>query len=127
MSKHRILIVEDEQIIQMDLQDRLERLGYEIAGVATSGPAAIEAAERENPDIILMDIRLQGEMDGVEAAQQIRLFHDGPLVYITAHAEIRTLGRAAGTEPYFYLIKPVRPEDLSAVLDTASEQMRLRG
>jgi len=69
--------------------------------------------------VILMDIRLEGDMDGIEAAVQIRTRLDMPIIYVTALADIRNLGRAAGTEPYFYLIKPVRPSELKAVLESA--------
>jgi len=119
MSKPRVLIVEDEQIIQLDLHDQVERFGYEVAGVAASGAEAIANAMEAHPDVILMDIRLQGEMDGIQAAQQIRLAETAPIIYLTAVAEIRLIGRATGTEPYFYIIKPVRPDDLRAMLESA--------
>ncbi len=119
MSKPRVLVVEDETIIQLDLLDRLAKMGYEVAGVAVSGAQAIAKASETRPDLILMDVRLEGEMDGIEAALQIRLSQNMPIVYLTALAEIRNFGRATGTEPYFYLVKPVRPRDLQRTLENA--------
>jgi DNA-binding response OmpR family regulator len=119
MNTAKVLIVEDEQIIQLDLQDRMEQFGYEVSGLAASGADAIKQAHDSSPDLILMDIRLEGEMDGIEAAVQIRLNQHMPIIYVTALSDIRNLGRAAGTEPYFYLIKPVRPAELKATIENA--------
>ncbi len=119
MSKARVLVVEDEPIIQLDLLDRLAEMGYDVAGVAVTGAQAVAQASETRPDLVLMDVRLKGEMDGIEAALQIRLSQHMPIVYLTALAEIRNFGRAAGTEPYFYLVKPVRPRDLQMMIENA--------
>ena len=116
MRKPRVLIVEDEHIIQMDLADQLERFGFQIAGLASSGEDAVRIAEETVPDLVLMDILLDGELDGIQAALQIRLNRNMPIVYLTALADIRVMGRASGTEPYFYLIKPVRPMELNSMV-----------
>jgi CheY-like chemotaxis protein len=120
--KPRILIVEDEHIIQLDLKERLEQFGYEVVGLAGSGAEAVEMARHTRPNVVLMDVRLEGEMDGVEAALQIRLQQDMPIVYLTALADIRNLGRASGTEPYFYLLKPVRSRELRAMVENAMQR-----
>jgi two-component system, cell cycle sensor histidine kinase and response regulator CckA len=106
MSKARILIVEDEAIVAADLSQKLARLGYEIAGVTGGGPEAVQLARERRPDLVLMDIRLQGEMDGVEATQAIGRDSAVPVIYLTAHADPATLERAKVTEPFGYILKP---------------------
>src|SRR4051812_34960318 len=82
----RILIVEDESIVQLDLQNRLERLGYAVVGVASRGEEAIAKAVELGPDLVLMDVSLDGPMDGIEAARQIRAVRNTPVLYVTAYA-----------------------------------------
>jgi CheY-like chemotaxis protein len=82
----RILIVEDESIVQLDLQNRLERLGYAVVGVASRGEEAIAKAVELGPDLVLMDVSLAGPMDGIEAARQIRAVRNTPVLYVTAYA-----------------------------------------
>src|SRR5512133_1873183 len=94
-----ILVVEDSSLISLDIQRALKFLGYGIAGSAATGIEAIEAAEKLKPDLILMDIRLKGDMDGIEATRQIKLKHDIPVVYLTAYADEATIERAKVTEP----------------------------
>ncbi len=92
------MIVEDEVIVAMDVQQRLERLGYNVVAHATSGEEAITLAMREMPDLILMDIKIQGEMDGIDAAARIRATHDIPIIYVTAFSGDDTIiARADGT------------------------------
>jgi PAS domain S-box-containing protein len=110
--KARILIVEDESIIALDIRDRLESLGYAIAGVASSGNEAIQMAAETQPSAVLMDIRLKGAMDGVQAAEQIRAHFDIPVVYLTAYSDETTLQRAKITEPFGYLLKPFEDREL---------------
>ena len=106
MSKGKILVVEDNNIVAKDIQGRLQKLEYDIAGTAKSGQEAIEKATATLPDLILMDIKLRGEMDGVEAAREIRARLDIPVVYLTAYADEKTLTRAKITEPFGYIVKP---------------------
>lgn len=102
----RILVVEDEQIVSKDIQIRLKRFGYEIAGAATSGEDAVSLAKETRPDLVMMDIMLKGEMMGTEAAEIIRNQYDIPVIYLTAYADQGTLKRAKVTEPYGYVLKP---------------------
>jgi CheY-like chemotaxis protein len=106
MTQPHILVVEDEGIVALELRNRLQGMGYHIAGVADSGEHAIEKAARLKPDLILMDIKLKGQMDGVMAAEQIRINFDIPIIYLTAYADEHTLQRAKITTPYGYVLKP---------------------
>ncbi len=117
--KARILVVEDEAIVAMSLQARLENLRYAVVGVVASGEEAIERAADLSPDLILMDIRLSGTMDGIEAAEQIRVRFDIPVVYLTAHADQAMLQRAKLTGPFGYLIKPVDERALHTAIEVA--------
>lgn len=108
----RILVVEDEPIVALDIQTRLERRGYCIQGIASSGEEAIALALEAQPDLILMDIKLKGEMDGIEAAQRIHDISDVPVVYLTAFADEFTLQRAKLTEPFGYILKPFEEREL---------------
>jgi CheY-like chemotaxis protein len=119
MSKARILIVEDEAIVAEDLSQMLARLGYDIAGVTGSGSGAVELARERRPDLVLMDIRLQGGMDGVEVAQAIHRDGAVPIIYLTAHADAATLERAKVTEPFGYLLKPFDERQLESHIQTA--------
>ena len=99
MAKARILIVEDESIIALDLSGILRGLGYEVSGIVPSGTKAVEAAVADPPDLILMDIILLGDMDGIEASRRIRSSRDIPIIYLTANADPATVQRARDTEP----------------------------
>ena len=94
MGASRILIVEDEAIVALDLEGRLARMGYEAVGRATSGEDAIALALAHRPDLVLMDIRLSGEMDGISAADEIRRSIRAPVIFLTAYSEDATLNRA---------------------------------
>ena len=94
MAEDRILIVEDETIVAMDISRILHGLGYNVVAIVGSGPAAIEAAGVHQPDLVLMDIRLQGPMDGTEAATVIHERHRIPIVFLTAHADQVTVDRS---------------------------------
>ena len=120
MDKLRVLIVEDEAIVSMDLRYMLESLGYTVPAEVGSGEEAVNAASQRRPDVVLMDIRLSGEMDGIDTAAQIRDQFDVPVVYLTAHADEATLERAKLTEPFGYLSKPVDLGELLAILGTVS-------
>lgn len=115
----RILVVEDETIVAKDIQSRLKKFGYTVPTVAASGEEAINKAAETSPDLILMDIRLKGEIDGVEAARQIHDRFDVPVIYLTAYADDRTLARAKETEPSGYLIKPFKERELYTTIEIA--------
>ncbi|MBI4764266.1 MAG: PAS domain-containing protein [Deltaproteobacteria bacterium] len=119
MSPARILIVEDEGIEALDLQQRLNSLGYSAPDIASTGEEAVKMAEAGSPDLVLMDIMLSGEIDGVTAAGQIQARFDIPIIYLTAYADEDTLQRAKITEPYAYIVKPFRERDLHITIDVA--------
>jgi CheY-like chemotaxis protein len=119
MAKAQILVVEDDNITVMELQDRLQKLGYAVSGVASYGEEAIEKAGKTRPDLVLMDIRLKGNMNGIEAAKDIRTRFDIPVIYLTALADEDTLQRAKATEPYGYISKPFDERGLQAAVEIA--------
>ncbi|MBT9439463.1 MAG: response regulator, partial [Desulfobacterales bacterium] len=119
MSNSRILIVEDEGIIAKDIQSTLNRLGYSVIGIASSGEEAIKKAMEIHPDIVLMDIVLEGAMDGVEAAEYIHDHFDIPVVYLTAYSDDTTLQRAKITEPFGYILKPFHEKELYTTIEMA--------
>jgi two-component system sensor histidine kinase/response regulator len=125
LTKARILIVEDEIIVGLDIQHELTGLGYRVTDIVTSGPEAIQKAAQTRPDLILMDIRLAGEMDGIEAAEEIRQGLSLPVVYLTAYADAETLQRAKLTEPFGYIIKPYQERDLHTTIEMALYKHRL--
>ena len=115
----RIMIVEDEAIVSLDIQGRLQSLGYEVTGVAASGAQALKLVEESSPDLILMDIMLEGDMDGIDAAAIINKNHDIPIIYLTAYADNDTLKRAKITEPFGYIIKPFEDRELNLTIEMA--------
>ncbi|MFC1671406.1 response regulator [Spirochaetota bacterium] len=117
MNKKRILLVEDEQIVAMNVRDKLELKNFEVLQIASSGKDAIEIAMNENPDLILMDIVLTGEMTGIEAAGIIQKELDIPIIYITANADKVNVQDAKGTFPYGFLNKPINIRDLYTNID----------
>lgn len=117
MVASRILVVEDERIVAKDLELRLQALGYEVVGVAATGSDAVRLTSELSPDLVMMDIRLHGEMDGIEAAARIRKDHFIPVVYLTAHSDEETLKRAQVTEPYGYILKPFQERELRTVIE----------
>jgi signal transduction histidine kinase/DNA-binding response OmpR family regulator len=123
MAPQKILVVEDENIVAMDLRTTLTRLGYEVVDTVGTGPQAIEQAERREPDLVLMDIQLRGSMDGIEAADRIRHL-DVPVVYLTAFSDDATLRRARETEPFGYVLKPFDDRELQIVIELGIHRHR---
>jgi len=119
MDKPRILIVEDETIVAMDLMELLHRLGYAVAGIGASAEEAISLAASTSPDLILMDINLRGPMDGVEAARSITSRSEVPIVFLTAHGDSATVSRSMDASPYGYLVKPFEERVLHRVIEVA--------
>jgi len=119
MKASKILIVEDEAIVAADLAAKLTRLGYEIVGTAMDGLEAVEMTCRAGPDLVLMDIQLEGEMDGIEAAEEIRRRCHAPLIYLTAHSDRETLARAKLTGPFGYILKPFQERELTTQIELA--------
>lgn len=115
----KVLIVEDERLIAADMESYLERIGYEVVGCVAAGEKAVDIVDSARPDIVLMDIILKGDMDGIQAAQRIREEYDIPVVFVVAHADEKTVQRAKRTEPYGYILKPYKEEELRVVLELA--------
>jgi signal transduction histidine kinase len=115
----RIMVVEDDGVLALDLAETLDELGYTVAGMATRGEEAIELARRLDPHLILMDVGLAGEIDGITAAETIRDEHDLPVVFLTAYADEDTLHRARSTDASAYLVKPFKAPDLRCVIEIA--------
>ena len=125
MTGKKILIVEDEVMVAMTLEDTLEALGYEVAGTVDNGSDAIRLAAEKEPDLILMDIRIRGDIDGIETADRIAETMDIPVVFLTAHSDEQTLMRALKTQPYGFLIKPFRERELYSNIEMAIHKHRV--
>ncbi|MBZ0201845.1 MAG: response regulator [Ignavibacteria bacterium] len=117
--KLKILIVEDEKIIAKDIESTLKRIGHESAGTVSRGDEAIKQAMELKPDLILMDITLKGEVDGIEAAKIINETEHIPIVYITAHQDEDTIEKSKATNPYGYITKPLDDRDLNTAINSA--------
>ncbi|MEF8864226.1 MAG: sigma 54-interacting transcriptional regulator [Salinibacter sp.] len=125
-SPARILIVEDEFAVAMALEDHLQALGYTVVDHVMTGAAAIERAAAADLDLVLMDVRLDGPMDGVEAAQRIRDDHPLPVVFVTAYSDDETLQRATGTTPFGYVVKPFNEREIYAAVEVALQTHALQ-
>ncbi len=119
MKAARILVVEDELIVAKDIQNRLADLGYQAVGIASEGVQAIAMAGELGPDLVLIDIRLEGDMDGIQAAEQIHQRFRLPVVFLTAYSEDTTLERARIAEPFGYILKPFQDRELKATIEIA--------
>jgi len=119
MTQPRILIVEDEAIIAADLERRLTRLGCEVVGRVASGEEAVQLATALKPELVLMDINLQGELDGTQTAQRLRNQLQLPVVYLTASSEAAVVKRAKSTEAFGYLLKPLDERLLQITIEMA--------
>lgn len=125
MNRASILIVEDEAIVALELRLQLQDMGYTVTGVAASGEEAIAAVAKAVPQLILMDVRLQGKVDGIAAAEAIRQRHDVPLIFLTSHSDDATVQRAARTGAYGYLTKPYQVKELRAGIEVALTKSRM--
>jgi CheY-like chemotaxis protein len=125
MPKTKILVVEDERIVAVALQEVLKYMGYAVTGIAASAEKAIQEAAEARPDLVLMDIRLRGNLDGLRAAKEIRAQFGIPVVYVTAYADKGMLERAQATEPYGYVLKPFKQADLRAVIEEALRKRQM--
>jgi signal transduction histidine kinase len=117
VTKTKVLIVEDEAIVAADLAGKLDHMGYRVIGSVPSGEEAIAIAGEQCPDIVLMDIRLSGTLDGIETADRMRRAHAIPVVYVTAHSDSDTLTRALGTDPFGYILKPFADRELRTQIE----------
>jgi diguanylate cyclase (GGDEF)-like protein len=119
-----ILLVEDEGLIARDLEDTLTRLGYRVSGIASEGTEAIEMARELHPQLVVMDVSLRGDVDGIEAACAIQEDAPVPVIFLTGHSDTETLQRAVLTGPLGYLIKPFQEDDLRAAIEVAIHKHR---
>ena len=117
-TKH-ILIVEDERIVALDIKNTLEGLGYSVSGILTRGEEVIEEISRIMPDLVLMDIMLEGQVDGVEAARLVKEKYDIPVIFLSAYSDEITIQRAKISEPYGYVLKPFNGKDLRTIIEMA--------
>lgn len=118
----KILIVEDEKIVALDLKRRLTKLGYQVTGMVANGNKALALIDQELPSIVLMDIHIQGSIDGIEVATMLQKVHSIPIIYLTAYSEEKTLTRAKTTKPYGYLLKPFSDRELHIIIQVSLER-----
>ena len=114
-----LMLVEDERVIAFDLKNQLQSFGYRVGAVLASGEQAVHRVAEVAPDLVLMDIHLEGPLDGIEAALQIQTRHRVPVVFLTAYAEDDTLRRALDCRPFGYLVKPCEARELHATIQMA--------
>ena len=122
MNETKILIVEDELLIAKGLSRKLKNLGYTVVDIVSSGEAALEKVDELKPDLVLMDIVIKGEMDGIEAAEKIDKLHQIPVIYLTAYADENTLERARTSGSYGYILKPYKERELHATIKLALQK-----
>jgi CheY-like chemotaxis protein len=122
----RVLIVEDETLIAEELRERLSQFGYSVIAAVDTADEGIAIATRERPDLVLMDIRLKGEKDGVQAAQEIRQQVDIPIVYVTAYSDRLTVDRARQTDHDAYVLKPFHRRELQSTIEVAMQRHAMR-
>ncbi len=125
MGKKNILVVEDEYIIANDIKRSLENIGYEVCGLASTGEKAIEISGRDNPDLVLMDIGLKGDMDGIEAARYIMNEYSLPVIFLTSYSDETIIARAKEARPLSYLIKPFHDRELHSNIEMALHRHKL--
>ncbi len=119
MNKKRILVIEDEIVVAERIRDTLLELGYNVPAIVASGQEAVSQATALRPDLVLMDIQLQGKMNGVQAAEHVRARLDIPVIYLTAYADADTLKQARVSQPFGYILKPFRPDELHTAIEMA--------
>ena len=115
----KILVIEDEYVLAVGLKEELKQFGYNVVSIIDSGEEAIQQIQELSPDIIILDIMLSGEIDGIDSAQKIQSNYDIPIIYLTAYANDDILERAKNTKPFGYLVKPVKREELHATIEMA--------
>ena len=122
--EHKVVIVEDEGLIAADLKGRLERAGYDVPAVAASGAEALRVIRKTTPDLVLMDIRIKGTVDGIQVAEQVRQEFDIPVIYLTAYEDRETLERASQTQAFGYIKKPIASSSLQGSIEMAISKHR---
>jgi len=123
--KHNILVVEDESIVALDLKQRLLQMGHSVTAIVSNGAAALESVASCQPNLILMDIQIKGDIDGIETAEQIQKQLDVPIVFLSANSDAATMERAKETKPLAYLLKPFDDKELKVTIDIALNRHQL--
>lgn len=126
MQEKSILIVEDEGVVALSLQALLTKMGYTVVGIAVTGKEAIALATDKKPDVILMDIHIKGDIDGIQTTEKINETMDIPVIFVTAYADDETVKRAIKTRSHSYLVKPYNPRELYSNIEFAIYKRRLR-
>jgi PAS domain S-box-containing protein len=119
MTQSKILVVEDDRIVARDIQQQLSRIGYVVVGITARGEEVVSLADQSRPDLVLMDIHLEGKLDGIDVAQQIHERFGIPVIFLTAYADEETVRRARVTEPFGYLLKPFEDSQLRTTIEMA--------
>lgn len=126
MGQERVFIIEDEAVVSEFLRAKIESIGYDVVGEAKKGEEAIAYCEENPVDVLLVDIKLEGEMDGIETAKEITKDNDCVVIYLTAYSGSELVDRAKETQPAGYLIKPIDQEELVCTLDIALHNHELK-
>lgn len=126
MQEKKILIVEDEGVVALSLQATLTKMGYTVVGIAVTGSEALALARQHNPDAVLMDIHIKGEMDGIETTEKLNEISDVPVIFLTAYADDETVARAIRTRSHSYLVKPYNPRELYSNIEFAIYKRRMK-
>lgn len=126
MQEKRILIVEDEGVVALSIQAALTKMGYKVVGIAVTGNEAIALATEHKPDVILMDIHIKGNMDGIQTTEKLNQIMDIPVIFLTAYADDETVQRAIKTRSHSYLVKPYNPRELYSNIEFAIYKHRMK-
>jgi two-component system response regulator len=116
LEKTQILLVEDEFIVAMDIREHLEQVGHKVLATVSSGMEAVQYAKSHSPDLVLMDVRLRGDMDGVDAARHIRSESNVPIIFLSAYSDEDTIARASEINPLAFVVKPLSLQDLQHII-----------
>ncbi len=122
---HRVMVVDDEAVISMQLEERLEAMGYDVVGTASSGEEAVDMAIDLRPDIILMDIVMPGKLDGIQASEMIKAELDIPVIFLTAYTDEKFIDKAKDVEPFGYIVKPFQEKEIRACIEIAIFKSRI--
>ncbi len=128
--KKNVLIIEDESIVALEISDYIQELGFNVVSTVSSAKKALEVVEAEELDLILMDVQIKGDIDGISCAKEIKVYKDIPLIYISAFSDDETLSRAIETNPSSYLVKPFNTKELKVAMSIAtrnSQESLLKG
>ena len=127
MQEKSVLIVEDEGVVALSIQAALTKMGYKVVGIAVTGAEAIALATEHKPDVILMDIHIKGNMDGIQTTEKLNETSDIPVIFLTAYADDETVRRALKTKSHSYLVKPYNPRELYSNIEFAIYKYRMKG